>query len=137
MMTMSSDSSRTYSSNEKGRHAELLTQTALIANGWEVLEPVTTEPYDLAIRRKDGDRDTYYVQVKTVKRRDDKRYGAPYLVVRGTKNNGEVYTKEEADYFAAVYEGNVFLFPNREITEYWTRADQVETKWKRIDTFLK
>lgn len=120
-------------SSEKGRHAELLAQTALLANGWSVLEPIAPEAYDLAIRRVD-DKDTNYVQVKTAFLRDEKRYGGQYIVVRGAKNNGKVYTKEEVDYFAAVWDGRVYLFPNREKSEYWIKPKDMATKWTELST---
>lgn len=120
------------SSNEKGRHAELLAQMALLANGWIVLEPISPQPYDLAIRRPDGG-ETKYVQVKTGFLRDEERYGGEYVVVRGARNNGSVYKKSEVDYFAAVWDGEVYLFPNREVSEYWTRPTDLATKWALLD----
>lgn len=119
--------------NEKGRHSELLAQTALLANGWTVLEPIAPEPFDLAIKRVD-DPQTYYVQVKTAFSRDEKRYGGEYLVVRGAKNNGDKYTKDEVDYFIAVWQGRVFMFPNSEQSEYWIRPSQLGEKWAELET---
>src|SRR5699024_2879762 len=124
------------SSNEKGRHAELLAQTAFLANGYSVLEPISPQPYDLAIRNP-STHETAYVQVKTAFLREEKRYGGAYLVVRGAQNSGRIYSKDDVDMFAAVWDGDVYLFPNREISEYWTRLDEVGTKWTRIETGLK
>lgn len=124
-----------YTSNEKGRHAELLAQTALIANGYTVLEPVTTEAYDLAVRRK-SDGKTLYVQVKTASVRNEERYGGEYVVVKGAKNNGKVYTRDEADYFIAIYGGDVYMFPNREISEYWVKSCEVTDKWTLLPIAL-
>lgn len=120
-------------SNEKGRHAELLAQTALLANGYTVMEPIAPEAFDLAFKRI-GEAATYYAQVKTAFPRNGERYGGEYIVVRGAKNNGKVYTKEEADYFVAVWDGEVYIFPNREITEYWTKLSEIGEKWQRLDT---
>ena len=119
------------SSNIKGRHAELLAQTALLANGYSVLEPISPQPYDLAIRHPETG-ETSYVQIKTAFLRDEPRYGGEYVVVRGAKNNGQTYTKKEADYFAAVWDGEVYLFPNREISEYWVRPAELGVKWQRL-----
>ena len=121
------------SSNIKGRHAELLTQTALLANGYSVLEPISPQPYDLAIRHPETG-ETSYVQIKTAFLRDEPRYGGEYVVVRGAKNNGQTYTKKEVDYFAAVWDGEVYLFPNREISEYWVRPAELGVKWQRLST---
>ena len=122
----------TLTSSEKGKHAELLAATALLANGYSVLEPIAPEPYDLAVRRHD-DKETFYIQIKTAFLRDEKRYGGEYLVVRGAKNNGDVYTKNEVDFFIAVWDGCCYLFPNREISEYWVRPSDIGVKWKKLE----
>lgn len=118
--------------SEKGRHAELLAQTALLARGWSVLEPIAPEPYDLAIRRH-ADNRTYYVQVKTVLYRDEAKYNGEWLVVKGAKSNRKVYTRNEVDYFVAVWRGGVYMFPNEGKSEYWVRPWEIDDKWLRID----
>lgn len=120
------------SSTERGKHAELLAATALLANGYSVLEPISPQPYDLAIRHPQTG-ETSYVQIKTAFSRDEERYGGEYIVVRGAKNSGKVYTREEVDYFVAVWQGDVYLFPNREIKEYWIRPDKLSEKWMKLD----
>lgn len=125
----------TRSSNDKGRHAELLAQTALLANGYSVLEPISPQAYDLAIREPITG-ETSYVQVKTAFLRDEKRYGGEYIVVRGAKNSGDVYLTDEVDYFIAVWQGVCYMFPNREISEYWVRPEQLGVKWERLDCEL-
>src|SRR5699024_12757650 len=89
---------------EKGKYTELLAQTALLANGWTVLESSAAEPFDLAIT-KIGSRKTYYVQVKTSFRRNEERYNGEYVVVRGTKSDVDVYSMDEVDYYFT-YLGN-------------------------------
>lgn len=118
---------------ERGRHAELLAQTALLANGFTVLEPIAPESFDLAIMRI-GEKDTKYVQVKTAFSRNEPRYGGEYIVVRGAKNNGKVYTKSEVDYFVAVWQGAVYMFPNRLKSEYWVRPRDLATRWTELST---
>lgn len=115
-------------SNDKGRHAELLAQTALLANGWQVSEPIAPEAYDLSFKRPDS-KQTFYGQVKTAFVRDEERYGGKYVIVRGHKSNGDVYTREEVDYFLTVYDGEVYMFPNREVSEYWIRPRDIARKW--------
>lgn len=121
------------STTEKGRHAELLAQTALLAAGYVVMEPIAPEPFDMAIRRKDT-KETSYVQVKTAFLRDEDRYRGDYIVVRGAKNSGKVYTRDEVDYFVAVWDGEVYIFPNREVSEYWIRPEQLDEKWTKLST---
>ena len=116
---------------ERGRHAELLAQTALLANGYTVMEPISPEPFDLAIKRI-GSKRTQYVQVKTAFLRNEERRGGEYIVVKGVKSNGDVYTKKEVDYFVAIWRGDVFMFPNREISEYWVRAQDIAEKWTKL-----
>jgi len=120
------------SSTERGKHAELLAATALLANGYSVMEPISPQPYDLAIRHPQTG-ETSYVQIKTAFSRNEERYGGEYIVVRGAKNSGKVYMREEVDYFVAVWQGDVYLFPNREIKEYWIRPDKLSEKWTKLD----
>ena len=122
-------------SNDKGKHAELLAQTALLANGYNVLEPISPQPYDLAARNPQT-QETVYYQVKTAFLRDEERYGGEYLVVKGARNNGKVYEKDEVDRFIAVWNGTCYVFPNREVSEYWVRPWQVDKKWTKLGTAL-
>src|SRR5690625_378240 len=131
MTTITKEKTNELTPTERGRHAELLAQTALLANGYTVLEPISPEPFDLAIKRVGTNR-TFYVQVKTAFLRDEERYGGQYIVVKGAKSNGDVYTKDEVDYFVAIWQGECYMFPNREISEYWVRPDQIETKWTKL-----
>ncbi len=123
------------SSNEKGTHAELLAAIALHANGWAVSTPFGDQAYDLSFRRVDSKR-TYYGQVKTAQLRDsdeDKRkYNGEWIVVKGAKNNGERYSQEEVDYFLAVWDGKVYMFPNEMQREYWCRPWLLGEKWTEL-----
>lgn len=116
-----------------GRHSELIAQTALTANGWTVLIPDGVEPFDLAITRK-GDATLRRIQIKTILKRN--KSGNEWYVIRGRKNNGEVYAADEADYFIGVYDNCVYMTPNRGISEYWAAVDEVETKWTRLYTTI-
>src|SRR5690625_7957772 len=93
------------SSNDKDKHAELLAQTALLANGWSVLEPISPQPYDLAARCPlTGE--IIYVQVKTAylrdSERDIERYGKAYLRVPVARNMGRKDEFGEVDFFISV-----------------------------------
>lgn len=108
-----------------GRVSELKAITALIANGYEVAEPVVAEPYDLLIR-KEGESNTYRVQVKTCRVREDREA----VIVHAKRGNGEPYTKEDCDYLIGVLEDEVYMFECQGTGEYWARADQIG--WKRL-----
>src|SRR5690625_4501506 len=104
------------SSSIKGRHAELLAQTAFLANGYEVSEPVSPLPYDMIVRNPNtGEVST--VQVKTAFKRDEERYGGEWLVVRGAGNSGKTYPNEEDEIFAAIWEGHISLYVYTESLE--------------------
>lgn len=117
-----------------GRHSELLAITALLANGYTVLEPAVPEPFDLAITRK-GERNIVRAQVKTALFRE--KDGIEYYVVKGKKNSGIVYDMDDCDVFIGVIGNDVYMFDNTEITEYWCRADAIEAKWTRLTTRLE
>lgn len=116
----------------KGRYSELLAQTALLANGWTIMEPISPEPFDLAIKRI-GDKQTFYVQVKTASVRSEERYGGEWVIVKGSKNNGQKYTKEEVDYLVTVHNGEVYMFDNRECSEYWVRPWLIDERWTKLE----
>lgn len=116
---------------QRGSYSELLAQAALISEGYIVSQPVTVEPFDLTIKSP-GDKRTYYVQVKTVFVREDSRYIGKRFVVRGARNNGKIYTKEEVDYFVAVNGEDVYMFNNTEQWEYWAKEHEPEKVWKKI-----
>ena len=117
----------------KGRHAELIAITALLANGWCVMEPTVAEAFDLGIIRP-GSRELRKVQIKTVRTRN--KGGLDYVIVTGTKSNGQVYTLEEADYFIGVLDGVAYMFPNRLVSEYWIKPAEINEKWTRLDASI-
>lgn len=119
-------------SNDKGKHSELLAQVALISAGYTVLEPINPQPYDLVAKRQD-EKTPYYIQVKTCYLRDEPRYGGKNLVIKGAKNSGKVYTKDEVDMFIAVWEGECYMIPNREVTEYWVKKDAIDDRWTKLN----
>lgn len=112
----------------RGTHSELLAMTALLANGWDVSEPVSPRRFDLVIKPPNST-EWVQAQVKTARQRQD-RNGE--IVVYAKKNNGEVYTVDEAKYLIGIYNGEVFIFENREITEYWVAEDKIAEKWTHL-----
>lgn len=116
-----------------GRHSELLAQTALLANGWTVLESIVPEPFDLAVTKR-GDNRICRIQIKTLIQRN--KNGIDYYVLKGKKNNGDVYDKDDADIFIGVHHNAVYLVDNRCLGEYWVRCDEVAEKWTELPTTL-
>lgn len=116
-----------------GRHSELLAQTALLANGWTVLESIVPEPFDLAVTKR-GDNRICRIQIKTLIQRN--KNGIDYYVLKGKKNNGDVYDKHDCDIFIGVTNSRVYLVDNRCLGEYWTRVDEVSTKWTELPTTI-
>lgn len=119
-----------HSTITKGRHSELLAQTALLANGWTVMESVAPEVFDIGITRSGMGREFYRVQIKSARRRDD-RNGE--IVVYSRKNNKTAYTLDEADYIIGILDGDVYMFENRELAEYWCPAHAINEKWTKLE----
>ena len=117
----------------KGRHAELIAITALLANGYQVMEPTTPDVFDLGITRP-GRTDFKRIQVKTARHRI--KDGAEWIVVTGTRNNGQVYTTDEVDAFIGVYDGIAYMFECRNISEYWCKPTELDEKWTRLDASI-
>jgi hypothetical protein len=113
----------------KGRHSELLAQTALLANGWSVSEPIAPEPFDL-VARPPGSTEWQRIQIKSARVRDD-RNGE--IVCYTRKNNGKVYDQDDCDLFIAVLNSDVYMFANRNISEYWVTANNIEEKWTKLE----
>ena len=113
----------------KGRFAELISESLLLSKGWVVLEPITPEAFDFAIMLPNSSR-IRKAQVKTARIRY--KNDIPYAVVKGAKNSGDIYTKEEADFFVGMVNGHIFTLENREISEYWVKLDEIHEKWTTL-----
>ena len=115
---------------QRGAHSQMTAALALIANGWEVAEPLVTEAYDL-VAKPPNSTEWKQVQVKTGRVRED-RGGA--IVVRGTRRNGEPYTTDEVDYMCGVMDtGEVYIFECRGLSTYWVTPNTV-AKWEKLST---
>lgn len=117
-------------STEKGRMAELIAMTAFMARGYTVMEPISAETWDFAATHKES-HEHIRAQVKTITKRV--RDGVEYYVCKGRRNTGAPYSLAECDVFVGVYEGAVYLLDNRELSEYWVRVDEADSKWHRMD----
>jgi len=119
---------RMLSTSTVGEHSELLAQAALLADGWTVHKPITPEAHDLLAVKGEN---VLRIQVKTIKQRE--KDGVPYYVIRGLKNNREVYSLSDCDAFIGVVGEHVYLAENRCLSEYWAKVDEASEKWKRLD----
>lgn len=118
----------------KGRHAELIAITALLANGYRVMEPTTPDVYDLGVSRNEWKNYYRRVQVKTARLRV--KDGAEWVVVTGTRNNGQVYSTDEIDDFIGVLDGVPYMFECRGISEYWVKPTELDEKWTRLNASI-
>ena len=130
-MTQQTQVQSQLSTSSIGRHSELLAMAALIADGWSVSEPTVPEAHDLEAKKYVGnEKITLDIQVKTIKKRV--RDGVDYYVIRGLKNNGSVYGQSDCDAFIGIVDGEVYMTPNRCLTEYWVRVDEADGKWRKL-----
>lgn len=118
----------------KGRHAELIAIAALLANGFTVMEPTAPDVFDLGITRP-GSNQFWRVQVKNARHRvkDDEEW----IVVNGTRSNGEYYSENEVDYFIGVHDGVAYMFKNRGLSEYWCKPTELDEKWTKLDASIE
>lgn len=120
-----------------GMYSELAARLALIGNGWVVHTSETRESYDiLATEPLTGE--FKRIQVKTIKIRDDRRDD---FVIYARKSNGEPYRKSDADLIIGVLvaEGEVprvWIFENRELTEYWCGQARAAERWVELSLSL-
>jgi len=120
-----------------GVYSELAAEMALLANGYVVSRPSTAEAYDL--KAEDPlTGDDLKIQVKTIHVRTDR--GGDY-VVQARKGNGDPYTKADADYLIGVLVGDgevprVWMFENREITEYQISQARASKRWVELNIGL-
>jgi hypothetical protein len=94
------------------------------------MESVTPEVFDIGITRPGMGREFYRVQIKSARPRED-RNGE--VVVYARKRNGENYSLDEADYFIGILDGDVYMFENRELSEYWCPAHALSEKWTKLE----
>lgn len=121
------------SSTSKGSHAELIVQTAFIAEGYDVLLPVVPTTYDLALTLP-GRPGIIRVQTKMITKRT--RDGVDYFVIKGRRNTGNPYTLEETTLFAGVYDGKVYVTENRVLSEYWCKVEEAHLRWEVLDPLI-
>jgi len=122
-----------HDTSTKGRHAELVAITALLANGFIVMEPTAPDVFDLGITRP-GWTEYKRVQVKTARPRE--KEGVDWIIVTGKKSNGDNYSLNEIDYFIGVYNGVAYMFRNEGLTEYWCKMSELDIKWTRLDASI-
>lgn len=120
-----------------GVYSELVAELALLANGYTVSRPSTAEVYDLKAEDPINGQE-YKIQVKTIQVREDR---GNELVVRAKRKDGSPYRKSDVDYFVGVLvtDGEaprVYMFENREITEYWASEERASKRWVELPITL-
>lgn len=120
-----------FSTNEIGTHSELFSAIGLIANGYKVSKPVTTEAYDYVIL---DPRDNKWktAQVKTAYLREKRNA----VVVFAKRRNGEPYGPD-VDVFLTVYNNQIYMFDNKYQTEYWATPQNIDKKWQKLSHMLE
>lgn len=119
------------------RYAEMTARLALLACGWKVHTSDTDEAYDiLATDTVNGDH--VRIQVLTICERFNR---GGELVVYAIKANGEAYTRFDCDYIIGVLADNgerplVFMFENRELSEYWSSGTRAAERWLELSITL-
>jgi len=115
------------SSTYVGRHSEMIASCAFMEHGVRVWEPTVPDTHDMMVELNGK---KLLAQVKTITRRE--RDGTAYYVIKGRRNSGAPYTLEDCDIFIGVYQGEVFMTENRQLSEYWSPVDRVDEYWTRI-----
>lgn len=111
-----------------GKLSEMTVARALIANGWEVSDPIVDEIYDLVAKDPlTGDFKT--IQVKTIRRRSDRNNE---MVMYATNGKGNAYQPQDCDYIAGVEGDNVYLTECRGIKEYWASDKAASDRWVKF-----
>lgn len=121
--------------NVKGRYSEVVATAALLANGYQVMEPTSPDIYDLGVTRKEWG--NYYLRVQVKSARHRVKDGCEWIVVNATRNNRQIYTKDEVDAFIGVYDGVAYMFRNKEQSEYWCKPAELGEKWARLDASIE
>lgn len=114
---------------EKGAYSQLIASAALIANGWQVAEPIVPEVFDY-LAKEPGGNEWLPVQVKTARWRASRNS----WVVSGTRSSGDAYQPEDVRYMVGVCgDGNVFIFDCVGYKEYWATPGKI-SKWLTVTT---
>jgi len=113
-----------------GKVSEITAALALIANGWEVAEPVMAEEYDL-VAKDPIDKKWRTFQVKSLRRRSDRNNE---MVIVGRKNNGGTYQPSEVDYMLGVDTVNdvVYMVECSGLSEYWASESTAAKRWVEL-----
>lgn len=113
-----------------GKVSEITAALALIANGWEVAEPVMAEEYDL-VAKDPIDKKWRTFQVKSLRRRSDRNNE---MVIVGRKNNGGTYQPSEVDYMLGVDNANdtVYMVECSGLSEYWASESTAAKRWVEL-----
>ncbi|MDQ0270771.1 hypothetical protein [Cytobacillus purgationiresistens] len=127
-----------YTTESVGKYSELIARAALLANGWSAVSTSETEEsFDVSARDPlTGDWKTF--QVKTIRKRDDRR---GELVIYARNGQGKAYSQSDADYIIGVLGENgemprVWLLENRGLQEYWATEARASQRWVELSIAL-
>lgn len=111
-----------------GRISEITAAKALLANGWEVSDPVVGEVYDLVGRDPvNGQFSTF--QVKTIRRRTDRNNE---MVIYSSNGKGEPYSTDDVNYIVGVEDETAYMFENDGKKEYWRTDASASKRWVNL-----
>ena len=112
---------------ERGAYSHAVAQAALLANGWQVAEPLVPEAYDLIVRAP-GEKHWVHAQVKTAYFRKDRQS----YVISGTRSNGEPYNPDEVELMIGVTpDADIYLFDCMGYKQYWATPSRL-LKWEKL-----
>jgi hypothetical protein len=103
---------------------------ALIANGWEVAEPIVPELYDLVAKDPANGRWST-IQVKTIRRRSDRNNE---MVIYATNGKGLPYQPQDCDYMIGIEGDTVYMTECTGIKEYWATDVAAAKRWVKFTT---
>lgn len=116
-----------------GSISESVASALLMENGFSVFTSLVPEAYDLIAvgTNEDGTKETFRVQVKTIKIRRDRE---GQIVVRGANQKGVPYSKQDVDYIFGIHGTRGYLIPNNEQIEYWSSSfEAAAKKWTEFE----
>lgn len=108
-----------------GKVSEITATLALIANGYEVSQPVMAEEYDL-VAKDPVNKQWKTFQVKSLRKRTDRNNE---MVIIGRKNNGVAYQPSEVDYMLGVDGDTVYMVECSGLMEYWASEATASKRW--------
>lgn len=109
--------------------SEINAALCLMADGWQVSEPIVDEVYDLKGFHP-VTKEFARFQVKSLVTRTD-RNGE--MVIPGKKGNGEPYSPSEVDYMIGVTGTTAYMVKCSGLSEYWASKSTAAKRWVKLE----